>query len=157
MKIELYDGKYTFIKDENGQRALRHGLPWRDLLGDGFVLAMAQRIEELEDEHLALYKAIAEFGIGGCKIDLRSCIRAYGETCRQEGHADGKSSDVTPEKPEFPDGWYFVKMKQVLKADRKHPDYIEDWVERINGEWELGGYKLNCDFDSVIRREKIDV
>jgi hypothetical protein len=47
-RIELYDGKYTYINDEQGQRALRHGEPWRDLVGDGLVLAMAQRIEELE-------------------------------------------------------------------------------------------------------------
>jgi hypothetical protein len=50
MKIELCDCKYTYINDEKGQRALRHGLPWRNLIGDGFILAMAQRIEELEKQ-----------------------------------------------------------------------------------------------------------
>ena len=50
MKVELCDGKYTFINDEAGQRALRHGEPCRDLIGDGFVLAMAHRIEELEEQ-----------------------------------------------------------------------------------------------------------
>mgnify|MGYP003643767169 CR=1 FL=1 len=50
MKIKLCDGKYTYINDEKGQRALRYGEPWRDIIGDGFVLAMAQRIEELEEQ-----------------------------------------------------------------------------------------------------------
>jgi hypothetical protein len=49
MKIELCDGKYTYINDDDGQRVLRHGEPWRDLVGDNFVLAMAQRIEELKE------------------------------------------------------------------------------------------------------------
>lgn len=50
-KIDLYDGKYTVIH-ENGVnfRALRNGEEWRDLTGDGLVLAMTQRIEELEEE-----------------------------------------------------------------------------------------------------------
>jgi hypothetical protein len=68
-----------------------------------------------------------------------------------------KAFEIELKEPEFPDGWYFVEMKQVLKSDRSDPDYIQDWVERINGEWELGGYKLNCDFHSVIRREAMDV
>lgn len=48
-KIVLEDGKYTVLH-ENGAnlRALRHGEPWRDLVGDSLVLAMAQHIEELE-------------------------------------------------------------------------------------------------------------
>lgn len=48
-RIELDGGKYT-VCHENGTnlRALRNGEPWRELTGDGLVLAMAQRIEELE-------------------------------------------------------------------------------------------------------------
>lgn len=47
--INLGDGKYT-IQHEDGAnlRALRHGEPWRELTGDGMVLALVQRIEELE-------------------------------------------------------------------------------------------------------------
>lgn len=52
MKIEL--GKYTYIFDEKTgvQEALRHGEPWRkeDLVGDNLVLAMAMKIEELQQE-----------------------------------------------------------------------------------------------------------
>ncbi len=50
IEIELCDGKYTYIRDEQGQRALRYGEPWRDLTGDGFILAMAQEIEDLREK-----------------------------------------------------------------------------------------------------------
>lgn len=48
--ITVYDGKYT-IKHENGRnlRAERYGEPWRDLTGDGLILAMAYEIEELRE------------------------------------------------------------------------------------------------------------
>ena len=49
-KIELADGKYTVTHDNgNNLKALRYGEDWRDLVGDGLVLALVQRIEELED------------------------------------------------------------------------------------------------------------
>lgn len=48
-KVTVNDGKYT-VRHENGAnlRAERYGDPWRDLTGDGLVLALVQRIEELE-------------------------------------------------------------------------------------------------------------
>lgn len=54
-KIVLENGKYTVLH-ENGVnlRALRHGEAWRELTGDGLVLAMAQRIEELEEQLQAI-------------------------------------------------------------------------------------------------------
>lgn len=54
-KIVLEDGKYTVLH-ENGTnlRALRHGQPWRELVGDSLVLAMAQRIEELQEQLQAI-------------------------------------------------------------------------------------------------------
>lgn len=49
MKIELDNGKYTYVFHPDGrQHALRYGQPWRDLLGDKFVYCMACKIEELE-------------------------------------------------------------------------------------------------------------
>lgn len=49
-KIELENGKYTVIHDNGCNfHALRYGEQWRDLTGDGLVLAMTQRIEDLED------------------------------------------------------------------------------------------------------------
>ena len=51
-RIDVYDGKYTVILTDNGKRfrALRYGEEWRDLAGDGLVLAMFQRIQELEEQ-----------------------------------------------------------------------------------------------------------
>lgn len=56
-KIELEGGKYTVVHD-NGRNfhALRHGKKWRDLTGDGLMLAMAHRIEE-QAEDLTILKA----------------------------------------------------------------------------------------------------
>lgn len=52
--IEL--GKYTYEFKSNGESAaFCHGEYWRDMTGDGFVLAMAHRIQEL-DEELHFYK-----------------------------------------------------------------------------------------------------
>lgn len=50
LDVTVYDGKYRLIqrKDE-GLQALRWGEPWRDLTGDGFVLALGQEIESLRD------------------------------------------------------------------------------------------------------------
>ena len=52
MRVELE--KYTYLFEENTGLAtvLRNGLPWRDCQGDNFILAMAQRIEELEAESI---------------------------------------------------------------------------------------------------------
>lgn len=55
--IELEDGKYTVIH-YNGDdlHALRHGEPWRDLTGDGLVLAMANEVSSLRSTE-AMMKA----------------------------------------------------------------------------------------------------
>lgn len=47
--IRLEGGKYE-VRHSNGTglRALRYGQPWRDMTGDGLVLALVHRIEELE-------------------------------------------------------------------------------------------------------------
>ena len=52
MRIELQQGKYIYEFDEASgkQEIYRHGELWRHETGDGFLLALAQRIEELEDE-----------------------------------------------------------------------------------------------------------
>lgn len=55
--INLDHGKYRVIH-ENGANfhATRHGEPWRDLTGDGLVLAMAQQIEDLYSALEDLYE-----------------------------------------------------------------------------------------------------
>ncbi|UZN24455.1 hypothetical protein [Klebsiella phage pKP-BM327-1.1] len=49
MKTEIKVGEYTVIH-ENGTNfhALRHGEPWHVLTGDNLVLALVNRIEQLE-------------------------------------------------------------------------------------------------------------
>lgn len=51
-RVTLLDGKYT-VEHTNGAnfKAYRHGSSevWRDLTGDGLVLALVQRIAELEE------------------------------------------------------------------------------------------------------------
>jgi hypothetical protein len=54
-RIELHDGKYIILNDNGVLKAYRHGdylTPWReaDLVGDGLILALVQRVEELEDD-----------------------------------------------------------------------------------------------------------
>lgn len=51
LEVSVDNGKYTIIMKENGSmEALRHGETWRDLTGDGMVLALAQEIEELREK-----------------------------------------------------------------------------------------------------------
>ena len=49
-KITLEGGKYV-VQHKNGAEfeAFRHGEKWRDLTGDGLVLALVQRIGALQD------------------------------------------------------------------------------------------------------------
>ena len=60
MRHDFLDGKYTVIFDETTGRlsALRYGEPWRDLVGDGMVLAMLQRVDALQQEVDALQQRI---------------------------------------------------------------------------------------------------
>lgn len=44
------DGKYTIIYEDGKLSALRYGEPWRDLVGDGMVLAMLQEINFLKEQ-----------------------------------------------------------------------------------------------------------
>jgi len=47
-RVDLENGKYTLVHTDGADfHALRNGSPWRDLGGDGLVLAAAQEIEEL--------------------------------------------------------------------------------------------------------------
>lgn len=46
--IELEDGKYVYTFLNGVQNITRNGTDWRNETGDGFILAMAQRIQDLE-------------------------------------------------------------------------------------------------------------
>jgi len=50
-RVTVDDGKYTVVLPEKGgMYALRHGEAWRDCCGDGLILALVQRIDELENK-----------------------------------------------------------------------------------------------------------
>ena len=55
--IEIDDTYTIEIDFKNGIfRALRHGEEWRDLVGDNLILAMAYKIQELQDKEFELIK-----------------------------------------------------------------------------------------------------
>lgn len=56
-RIELMDGKYTYLREGGSQSALRYGEPWQDLAGDKFVAAMADEILTLRAEVERLTRA----------------------------------------------------------------------------------------------------
>jgi hypothetical protein len=56
-KISLCDGKYSVINDNGKLIIHRHNERWpekeKDYIGDGFVLSLVQKIEELEEKYEA--------------------------------------------------------------------------------------------------------
>jgi len=51
LSVTVCGGKYTVIQNRNGAlRALRYGEEWRDCLGDGLVLGLAQEVAELRQK-----------------------------------------------------------------------------------------------------------
>ena len=51
------------------------------------------------------------------------------------------------------DGWFLVRLHQARKEKPEHPDYFSDWIELVDGEWQLGEYEKRCDFSEVIISE----
>lgn len=64
-EITLENGKYTHVFDNTTgkQTILRYGEPWRDETGDGFILAMAQEIEDLRNELDCAIEVIEQSGV----------------------------------------------------------------------------------------------
>lgn len=54
-RLKVCDGKYEYVRQPDFRaHVYRHGEEWRDVTGDGFILALVQRIEELEEAAGAL-------------------------------------------------------------------------------------------------------
>jgi hypothetical protein len=70
MKIKLADGKYTYYFDNGTQYATRYGKPWRDLVGDNLVYAMACEIEHLRGELRTVYDNLGKLGIDLDYLDM---------------------------------------------------------------------------------------
>lgn len=84
--ISLCEGKYTYIRlVKGGQKALRYGGEWRDLTGDGFVLAMAQKIEDQSEEIERLRAAL-----GTAESALAKARQAQVEYCEEIGYVENE-------------------------------------------------------------------
>lgn len=48
IEISTDDGKYHTVFDNGKMTVNRHGKPWRDTTGDGYILSLVQRIDQLQ-------------------------------------------------------------------------------------------------------------
>ena len=76
MKVELENSKYLYIFDEviGSSTVFRDGKIWKDTTGDELLLAMAQRINELEEELNVARNIIEERG-----VDYSEVVEHYGQ------------------------------------------------------------------------------
>ena len=52
------------------------------------------------------------------------------------------------------DGWYYCTVHQFNKDNEEDPDYIREWFESINGEWDYGkGWDGNVYVCFIHKRE----
>ena len=107
-QIELEDGKYTYINDDQGQRALRYGEPWRDLAGDKFVYCLAAEIEAIRAENEALKQQVEQ----GKREAVPEDIRKDAERWR-----DLVSHQVFNNKPQV--GYAINRTKERITAAPK--------------------------------------
>jgi hypothetical protein len=50
VRVEVADGKYTVVMEDDGRlTALRHGEPWQNLVGNKFVYSLAYELQESRD------------------------------------------------------------------------------------------------------------
>jgi hypothetical protein len=55
LRVDCYDGKYTVIQEaDGGVHALRYGEHWRNCVGDGLILGLAQDLADVRAERDAL-------------------------------------------------------------------------------------------------------
>lgn len=85
VRFKFADGKYEYVR-EPGFRAhvYRHGEEWRDVTGDGFILSMIQRIEELEEslgemEEAARQVMSGEMDVASIDVERRNARAVLNE------------------------------------------------------------------------------
>jgi hypothetical protein len=84
--ITVEGGKYTLVLDPANFHALRHGEPWRDLCGDGFVMALGHEIEALREILGDLVAAVEPLKVRGTPItQLDTKLRKAMERARAKG------------------------------------------------------------------------
>ena len=88
--VSVADGKYTFVSYKNGKaEALRYGDTWRDCLGDGFILGLAQEIlslrARLEESEKKLEAAEAT------RVAADKSIKSHWEAYKEESGEHDKT------------------------------------------------------------------
>lgn len=132
--VSVYDGKYTIRRDGDGRmHCLRYNEPWRDLTGDGMVLALVQEIQKLRDEVTSLKSGTISFS-----DDLREIESLKKDLAR-----------VTAERDEALCATAFERVTvselradlACVMADRHRLDWLSESCADVfeeHGEWYVG-------------------
>lgn len=77
-KIEVIsgEGKYHTTFDNGHLTVTRHGEPWRNETGDGYILSLVQRIEELEDVCAEAYQVVGALADKAKVFDSKPVTKA---------------------------------------------------------------------------------
>lgn len=93
--VSVANGKYTLIlPSEGGLHALRYGERWRDLTGDGMVLALVQEIAELREKLTDLVVSCEDTG----------CVREIEAGCCGDG-SYARACRLLGREPKWPEDW----------------------------------------------------
>lgn len=92
VRIELGDGKYTYVHDPvtGRQEALRYGQKWRDLVGDNFVYLLAQKVLEAE----AKAKAFDMLSFGEFVVHANGVPAFSVKVTELEGQTEGGGNET---------------------------------------------------------------
>jgi len=63
-RLRVVVGEYAVEQRVDGSvRAERHGVPWRDCIGDNLVLALAQEVADLRERMAQVRAALANYEV----------------------------------------------------------------------------------------------
>jgi hypothetical protein len=89
LRVTTMDGKYTVILSRDGHlSALRYGQPWRDCVGDGLILALAQDVETLKGRLTDKGKAESRAELSGAELIAEERTRQISEDGWTPEHDD---------------------------------------------------------------------
>ena len=112
--MKLLDGKYEIIlnqaPDDYQFKCLRHGEEWRDLVGDGMVLALVQTVEQLR-AHVAEVKDLLALAKCPCCDGSGAYYDNHGEVCQCQ--------------------WCYEKNKQFKSLQALRREAMEEMKQRM--------------------------